>query len=112
MSDLDETKKRNAEQGIDNAFGALNNNSTSWIMQTMLEAGPTVDPIPDNVVCVNPIVSSVVPAFEQDPDFVEWLIWNLEVFSYLHVCNMLTYVCKCTTVRTALMRVSRLPPQV
>ncbi|RAO66850.1 uncharacterized protein BHQ10_002862 [Talaromyces amestolkiae] len=73
MSDLDETKKSIAKHGIDNAFGALNNNSTSWIMQTMLEAGPTVDPIPDNVVCVNPIVSSVVTAFEQDPDLFEWL---------------------------------------
>ncbi|KAJ5238399.1 hypothetical protein N7468_003018 [Penicillium chermesinum] len=72
MADLAETKKQIAQCGIDNAFGPLNGTHTSWIMQNMLQAGPTVDPIPDNVVCVNPIVFAMVPAIKQDPELVSW----------------------------------------
>jgi hypothetical protein len=73
MGDLAETKKCIASHGIENAFGPLNGDGTTWIMPTLAEASTPVDPMPANVTCTTPIILSVKPAEEQDPELVQWL---------------------------------------
>lgn len=55
-----------------NFLGAYRHDAP-WITVTTEGASIPADYIPPNVTTTNPIILSVAPASEQDPELVEWL---------------------------------------
>jgi hypothetical protein len=55
-----------------NLFGAYRHDAP-WITVTTEGASIPADYIPPNVTVTNPIILSVAPASQQDPELVEWL---------------------------------------
>ncbi len=55
-----------------NFFG-LHRPDVPWLTQGVPEASLPVDVMPPNVTCIGPVLVSVAPAAEQDPDLAAWL---------------------------------------
>lgn len=75
MPDVVSKRKALREKGLKdpiNFFG-IYRDDVPWITVTAEGASIPVDYIPSNVTITNPIVLSVAPAEEQDPQLVEWL---------------------------------------
>lgn len=75
MPDVVAKRKALREKGLKdpiNFFG-MYRDDVPWVTVTAEGASIPVDYLPSNVTLTNPIVLSVAPAVEQDPELVDWL---------------------------------------